>query len=608
MLKKFFNNIINNKTALSYVTYFLSFLITVLLVAILMKMTDANEFFASMENRTFDLRQNLLVQTNKPTNKDIVIVTIDDASYEYLLEKYGEWPIPRDVYAKLINYIELQKPRAIAFDLMFVKSIKSKNNADLALVNAIKKYNNVYTAMNFDNQSFDVRKPPTLPKSITVKVKNDSKVDFSQDLIFQNCRSILPEILNSTTNVGLINVSRSDDGILREMPPFMVYQGNFYPHLALLVGLEYLKDTENFKIKDFYIDKHSNLHIGKRIMPINEDGGAILNWYGPAGTMFKQVPFYKIVKAIEGDKDVQKYDFHNKIVYVGTTAVSLYDSKSVPVDKIYPGVEVHATYINNLIDNNFIKKVGEPINIFISALLALFVGYIVIKSKSTYIALGTTLLTIFGYIVLAYYLMKFFNLWVATILPILSILLIFVSAYIIKYLLKSRDFEHQYKLATTDGLTELYNHRYFQEQMLMQVENCKRYNSHFSLILIDIDFFKKFNDTYGHQAGDAVLRQVAQALKKNVRSTDIVCRYGGEEMSIILSNTDRDEAIITAQKICQAVAHKPFKLGGDIESPVTISLGVATYPQDGATPSQMIDQADKRLYNAKENGRNQVGM
>ena len=142
----------------------------------------------------------------------------------------------------------------------------------------------------------------------------------------------------------------------------------------------------------------------------------------------------------------------------------------------------------------------------------------------------------------------------------------------------------------------------------MQVENCKRYNSQFSVILVDIDFFKKFNDVYGHQAGDAVLKQVAQTLKKNVRATDVVCRYGGEEMTIILSNTDNDEAIITAQKICQAVAKRTYKLSADQESNVTISLGVATYPQDGLTPAQLIERSDKGLYAAKENGRNQVGL
>lgn len=599
----------NNKKALIYLGYVLLGLFTIALIAVFVKSTKIGYFLSSIENKTFDLRQSILVSSGyKKVNKDIVIITIDDASYEYLLGEYGEWPIPRDVYANVVNYVEKQKPAVIAFDLMFVKSLKSSANADMALVNSIKNNDNVYTSMNFDNQPFDVRKPIDLDKKFAVNIKNDSKTEFSKNLTFTNCRSILPQILQSTKNVGFINVSRADDGILRKVSPFMIYKGEFYPYLSLLTGVKYLEKNEKLKVNDFYIDKYGNLILGKRSLPLDKDGGLILNWYGPTGS-FEYIPFYKVVKAAQGeDIGKTKFDFKNKIVYIGVTAVSLYDTKSIPVDKLYPGVEVHATFVNNLIDNNFIKKISEKVNILISIILGFFIGLLVMRTKSTIIALGTTLLTAFGYIILAYYLMKFFNLWVAIILPLTIISLTFVGAYIIKYILKSRDFEYQYKLATTDGLTDLYNHRYFQEQMIMQVANCKRYNSKFSLILIDIDFFKKFNDTFGHQSGDAVLRQVAMKLKRNVRSTDFVCRYGGEEMSIILPNTDKNEAIITAQKICETVAESPLKLANDKESIVTVSLGVATYPDDGQTPGEIIDSSDKRLYYAKEHGRNQVGQ
>lgn len=598
-----------DKKNLAYLSYGFTFFIITLSIILFIQNTKINEFLSDMENKTFDLRQWFLVKSNqKRPNKDIVIVTIDDASYEYLLGRYGEWPLPRDIYANLINYIEKQKPTAIVFDLMFVKSIKSKPKADLALIKEIKENNNVYTSMNFDNQPYDVRLPIKLDKKFTVNIKNDSNINFSKDLTFTNCRSILQPILDSTKNVGAINASRSNDGILRKVPPFLIYNGDFYPHLALMVGLKYLEKNEKLKVnyKNFYINKHNNLKIGNRNMPIDKDGGVILNWYGPSAGTFTEIPLYKIVKAINGEGKLN-FDFKNKIIYVGTTAVSLYDAKSIPVDKLYPGVKVHATYINNLIDNNFIKKAPLTVNVAISVILALFIGLVVIRTTSTVVALGTTVLTTFGYIVLSYYLMKIFNLWVGIILPVTFIIFILIAAYIVKYLLKSRDFEYQYKLATTDGLTELYNHRYFQEQMIQQIENAKRYNSVFSLILIDIDYFKKFNDIFGHQSGDAVLRQVAQKLKKNVRASDFVCRYGGEEMSIILPNTDSDEVIVTAHKICETISQSPFKLANDKEGQVTVSLGIATYPQDGEAPDQIIESADKRLYFAKNNGRNQVG-
>lgn len=597
----------NNKK-LEYLSYGLLFFIAITAIVLFVRTAKVSDFLSAMENKTFDLRQNISIKSGlKKPSKDIVLITIDDASYEYLMDKYGEWPIPRNVYADLVNYLEKQKPTAILFDLMFIKSVKSKPQADLALINSIKQNNNVYASMNFDNQPFDVRTPINLDKKFQVEVKNNSKVNFS-DLTFTNCRSILPQILEGTNNVGFINVSRSADGILRQVPPFMIYQGDFYPHLSFLAGLKYLETHENYKnTKSFSIDKNKNVRIGTRSIPLDKDGGAILNWYGPAGVTFQEVPLYKIVKAINNEGKVD-FNFKDKIIYVGTTAVSLYDAKSIPVDKLYPGVEVHATYVNNIIDNNFIKKVNTSANIAISIVLALFIGVVVMKTTSTVVALGTTLLTTLGYLFLSYYLMQFHNLWIAVILPLTFITFILIASYIIKYLLKSRDFEYQYRLATTDGLTELYNHRYFQEQMIAQIEHCKRYNTQFSLILIDIDFFKKFNDLFGHQSGDAVLRQVAQKLKKNVRAADFVCRYGGEEMGIILPNTDKNEAAFTAQKICQTIAESPFKLANDKESNVTISLGVATYPEDGETSDEVIDKADKSLYSAKKHGRNQVGL
>lgn len=584
------------------ISYAIGFMFFVIFAFLILKNANLNNFIDAIENRTFDLRQSLLINEGaKKASKDIVIVAIDDATYEYILDYYGEWPLPRDTYAKIINYLEKQSPRAIAFDLMFVKSLKSKNQADEALVQTFKKYNNLYTSMNFDNQSEDLRVPPNLPQKLTINIQNNSEIDFNQ-LTYTNCRTILEGILNATSNVGIINVSRSDDGVLRKMPLIVKYKNEFYPQLALKVGLNYIGENN----QSYEINKNSEFKLGGRKIFLDNDGSAILNWYGPAGT-YTYIPMYKLIKAVNGEKTELDYDFSNKIVYFGTTAASLFDIKTVPVGKIYPGVEVQATYVNNIIDNNFIKKVNRGYTIALSILLALLIASVVSRVSSAFAASMMSLSVYFVYILIAYYAMKFENLWLEVVYPLIFSIAAFTCTYIIKYLIKSRDFEQQYRLATTDGLTELYNHRYFQEQIRMQVEQSKRYNNNFSLIIIDIDFFKKFNDTFGHQSGDAVLRQVAQTLKKNVRATDIVCRYGGEEMSIILPNTGKDEAFSTAQKICERVANRKFKLAGDKETNVTISLGVSTFPFDGDSASAIIEEADKRLYNAKNNGRNQVG-
>ena len=581
-------------------SYGIGVIIFIVFAFLILKNANLNTFINSVENRTFDLRQSIMINEGaKKASDDIVIVAIDDATYEYILDTYGEWPLPRDIYANVINYLEKQSPRAIAFDLMFVKSLKSKNSADEALINTFKKYDNIYASMNFDNQSEDLRTPPNLPDKLKLNVKNNSRIDFSQ-LTFNNCRTILAGILNVTSNIGIINVSRSDDGILRKMPLVVKYKSDYYPQLALKVGLNYLGETP----KEFEIDKKSNFKFADKKIYLDKDGSAILNWYGPAGT-YQYIPMYKLIKATKGES--LDFNFSNKIIYVGTTASSLFDIKTVPTGKIYPGVEVQATYVNNLIDNNFIRKVDRSYTITLSILLALLIASVVSRVSSVLYASIVSLSTYFIYLLVAYYAMRFENLWLEIIYPLIFSIFGFTFSYIFKYIVKSRDFEYQYKLATTDGLTDLFNHRYFQEQIRQYVNNCKRYNNEFSLIIIDIDFFKKFNDNFGHQSGDAVLRQVASTLKRNVRATDIVCRYGGEEMSIILPNTSEDEAFSTAQKICERVAQHKFKLANGKETNVTISLGVSTFPQDGNDAETIISQADKRLYDAKNNGRNQVG-
>ena len=356
------------------ISYTLGLIIFAIFAFLIVKSTNLSAFIDTVENRTFDLRQSILISNgSKQASKDIVIVAIDDATYEYILDNYGEWPLPRDTYANIINYLEKQNPHSIVFDLMFVKSLKSANQADEALVNTFKKYNNIFTSMNFDNQPEDLRTPPILPDKLALNIENKSKINFNE-LTFSNCRKILQGIIDATPNIGIINVSRSDDGILRKMPLVVKYKDKYYPQLALRVGLNYLGENQN----NFTIDNHSDFHIGEKRIYLDKDGSAILNWYGPAGT-YTYIPMYQLIKAVNGEKTELNYNFSNKIVYFGTTAASLFDIKTVPTGKIYPGVEVQATYVNNLIDNNFIKKVNRGYTIALSILLALLIASVVTR-------------------------------------------------------------------------------------------------------------------------------------------------------------------------------------------------------------------------------------
>ncbi len=598
------NKHFSKQKLLDYLAYFLIIASILFIVFMLANNKMIVNFFNDSENKSFDYRQSLLVKHRhlKPS-KDIVVVAIDDGSYEYILDKYGEWPISRDIYAKIIDRIEKNNPKAIVFDLMFIKSFKTNPTADTILANTMAKYNNIYTAINFDNQSYEVRTPIELPERLAVNVDNQSNVDFRRNFGFTNCRSIISKILETKTKVGMININRSEDGIIRKVPVFAYYNNHYYPHLTLSVGNDLINNSKT----DFVIDSGANLLLGDKKIPLTSTGEAVLNWYGPSLETYKNIPFHKLIKSIENGTMNDGFDFKDKIVFIGTTASSLFDTKSVPIDKIYPGVEIHATYMNNLLDNSFVKQTTPFVNAIIIVLLVLVVSFIVFKSTSAIFATTSTVLLASAYYLASYYILKFFNLWIPVVVPLFVILITFAISYLTKYLIKSKDFEHQYKLATTDGLTELYNHRYFQDTLRKQIDSSKRYEQKFSLIILDIDFFKKFNDQYGHQIGDEVLRTVSNILKKNTRTTDYVCRYGGEEMSIILPQTSKTEALINAQRICDAVANTPLKISNNKEVNITISLGVSTFPENGESPQKLIEYADQALYNAKENGRNQVG-
>ncbi len=594
-----------------YGTYLLLVLATLLIGFVLLQNNKTLKnvivsFFEVAENRTFDYRQSLQVIHKRPLpNKDIVVLAVDDASLESLWEKYGEWPIPRNVYGDLINYLELQKPQSIIFDLMFIKSIRATADADKYLAETMNKYNNIYTAMNLDDHPSSLRLPIDLPERLALNIQNDSNVDFTQKS-YKNCRPIMSSLIEGKVNIGMTNVQRASDGILREITPIMMYKDKYYPYLSFKAGADYI---EQKNAKDFVIDANSNLKVFDTKIPLTKDGNAILNWYGPSGT-HTIIPMYEVINAMTGtNKSLNtKFDFKDKVIIIGTTATALQDNKSVPIQNIiYPGVEVHATFFNNMLDNNFIRKTDAFTDIIIITSVIAIVGAIVMLSTSTLFASLSTILFGIAYLFISYYLMELYNLWIPVVMPVISIMAAFALSFLAKYLLKARDFEYQYKLATIDGLTELYNHRYFQDTLRKQIDIARRYNQAFSLIIIDIDFFKKFNDTYGHQAGDAVLRQVAKILKNNSRATDYVCRYGGEEMTIILPNTSAEDALFNANRICKAVAETPFHLTPVDKVNVTISLGVSTFPDNAQTPQDLIEWADKGLYYAKEHGRNQVG-
>lgn len=166
-----------------------------------------------------------------------------------------------------------------------------------------------------------------------------------------------------------------------------------------------------------------------------------------------------------------------------------------------------------------------------------------------------------------------------------------------------------YELVTLNRMTNLYNHHYFHIRLTEEINRAKRYNHALTIIMADIDHFKRVNDTYGHQEGDAVLISFADLLKTMIRKTDIVARYGGEEFAIILTESDIEKGQIVAEKIRKSIEKKEFVTHDKVKHNITVSFGVASLNNSKPeTEFELIELVDHALYQSKRNGRNRVTL
>ena len=183
-------------------------------------------------------------------------------------------------------------------------------------------------------------------------------------------------------------------------------------------------------------------------------------------------------------------------------------------------------------------------------------------------------------------------------------LIALLSAWAAMALENLRLSENLEKLAVTDDLTQVYNYRYLKTALRREIKRAMRFRQQLSLIMVDVDDLKAYNDRHGHLRGSFVLKEIAGLLASQVRSWDVVAKYGGDEFTVILPQTDRDGALAAAERLRAAVELHAFPLAERGE--ITVSLGVASLPADAETPSGLIEAADRALYAAKQHGRNRV--
>jgi two-component system cell cycle response regulator len=160
------------------------------------------------------------------------------------------------------------------------------------------------------------------------------------------------------------------------------------------------------------------------------------------------------------------------------------------------------------------------------------------------------------------------------------------------------------RLSTTDALTGLWTFRYLSMSLGREIERSTRFERPLAVLMLDLDHFKQVNDSHGHARGDAVLRELAQRVQEQIREVDTFARYGGEEFVVVLPETTMDGATQLADRICHAVSREPFVTEGEEPLDVTVSVGVAAFPDHGSSAATLMRSADKALYIAKNAGRN----
>lgn len=550
-------------------------------VALLIILGGFSGVYQTLEWATFDFW--FRVRSPEPKDSRIIVINIGESDIKAL----GRWPITDIKLAKLLEIINQQQPRVIGLDL----------------------YRDLAHGSELENEALNevFRSTPNL---IAVEKVIGETIDA-------------PSILKDNDQTAMADVVLDKDGkIRRGLIAATLDDGKIISGLAAKLALIYLEQ------EDVYLESSedgSHQFLGKaKFSSIRSNEGAyigvdnggyqvILNFRGDS-KVFHQI---SIIKVLSGD--IPNDLFRDRIVLIGATAESLNDFFFTPYNdnsdgstKIMPGVYVHANLTSHMIGSALdgraiIKGVKEPIEwlwILSWSLFGSSVSLLILEKNSLridpisslqLIVIGV-LLPVAALFATSYYLF-FLGWWLPTISPLLSLILsaVTISGYY---------HQNQKNLAFTDGLTSIANRRFF-DSYLEEKWRKIRPGQDLALIICDVDFFKFYNDTYGHQAGDECLQKVASAINSGIRSGDLAARYGGEEFVVVLPNTDAKTAMLVADRIRFKIKEMqiPHK-SSQVSDYVSISLGISSVSHNKANNTEeLIALADRGLYVAKKQGR-----
>jgi len=526
------------------------------------------------------------VRSSEARDSRIVVVEIKESD----ISELGQWPMSDGTMAELLLEIKQQQPRVIGLDL----------------------YRDLKQGTLTEQKQLD-RVFRTTPNIIGVEKAIGEEVKPSP-------------ILEELGQIAMADLVLDSDGKVRRALILAGFEnGEVGFNLGALTAFIYL-EQDNILLEDGIEPREKTLGQTK-ISALKSNFGGYIN-ADTAG--FQTLINYRggedsfvhtsMTDVLQGN--IPDDIFRDRIVLIGATAPSLNDFFYTPYSsrsqatKRMPEVYVHANVASQIVSMAVdgrkaivsISEAGEWLWIlgwsFVGGGLSLVLLQINLLQKDSFHSIKLTALVIalpVGILLTSSYLLFLAGYWLPTIAPLIG--LVGANLAVTGYY-----YQNQKRIAFTDGLTKIANRRFFDHFIEQQWSKCQREEQDLAIILCDVDFFKVYNDTYGHQEGDSCLQKVALALSNSVRGNDLAARYGGEEFVIVLPDSNTETANIVAKRIRSKLKEMQIPHEGSKASEyVSISMGISSVRHSNSiSPQELIEAADRALYKAKEQGRDRA--
>lgn len=502
----------------------------------------------------------LLAHSGQVADDRIVMVVIDDDS----LTALGRWPWPRRIHADLLERLQRVGARGVAMDISFSERDSADAAGDTALVEAVKRHGRVVLPVMVE---------PSQPDGTLIEVLP------------------LPELAAAAAGLGHAEVDVDPDGVARHVYLRAGLGSPQWPVLALS-----LFDLDRGGIRQKSLPGLRNPDTAPASPYLWVRDHHVMIPYVADGNGFQRVSYLDVLRG-----NVPEALLRDRWLLIGVTAHGTGDTLLTPIaatDTRISGVEYQANLLNMLVRGNAITPLPLAWQLPIAIVLVLLpmLLHAGVEPRRTWLLAIGAGAAIFLFSTLLLYYGRY---WFAP-MPTLATLLLCLALWGVYRL------QHSQRLAHSDALTRLSNRRMFDVMLARELGAARRGNRPLSLLLIDVDHFKHYNDTYGHQAGDDALRRIAQAISERARRPrDVPARYGGDELAVILPETTAHAAQAIADHIVSdvrglAIVHAE----SDVAPVMTVSIGVAAYfPILEGHEADLLERADAALYQAKEKGR-----